>query len=72
MYTVMTAQSLIIQSNIQSIFNNQRPLICKLYKIMKQLKSSLEFKAYSGFQMTSNITTLETYKSIKTIHCIET
>ena len=38
---------------------------------MKQLKSSLEFKAYSGFQMTSNITSLETYKSIKTIHCIE-
>ena len=46
MYTVMTAQSLIIQSNIQSVFNNQRPLIRKLYKIMKQLKSSLEFKAY--------------------------
>ena len=72
MYTVMTAQSRIIQSNVQSVFNNQRPLIRKLYKIMKQLKSSLELKAYWGFQMTSNTTSLETYKSIKTIHCIET
>ena len=68
----MTAQSLIIQSNIQSVFNDQRPLICKLKKIMKQLKSPLEFKAYWGFRMTSNVTSLETYKSIKTMHSIET
>ena len=35
-----------IEYCIQSVFNVQRPLIYMQYKIMTQLKTPLEFKAY--------------------------
>ena len=44
MYTATNARSLIyIQSGVQSMFNEQRPLICK---IMKKLSLLLEFEAF--------------------------
>ena len=44
-------------------------------KIMKQVKLLLEFKAYSSFRSNDkwrNVTCLETYKYVKTMHCCKT
>ena len=64
-YSHARARTLIIQSNIQSVFNEQSPLIWNR-------KLPQEFKAYWSFRMTSDVTCSETYKSIKTMHCSET
>ena len=42
------------------------------YKIMKQLKLPLEFKAYWSLRITSDVTCFETYKNLKPMHCDET
>ena len=42
------------------------------YNTMRQLKLPLEFKAYWSFWMTSDLTCMETYKNVKTMHYSET
>ena len=56
-----------VSAFIQSCSINKRPLIWNR-KITTGVKS---FEAWS-FRITSNLTCLETYKNIKTIHCSET
>ena len=57
MYTaVMTALSLIILLVIHSVFIDQRLLGCN-----RKLSLPLEFDAYGRFQITSELTSLETY-----------
>ena len=41
-------------------------------EIMKQLSLPLEFKAYWNFRETSDVTCMETDKTMKTMHCSET
>ena len=58
------ARSLITQSNIQSVLNDQRSL-------WNKKKLPLEFKAYWSFRMTSDLTCLETYKNFNTMHFVK-